>query len=410
MVWIAAWILVACFCSCSDKEAGGIAPGTDKAFRDITLAIQKEAGDVPGDRTKAGGTLVPSDYTVLFYLFERVDSASDTDYEKFRFIRREEITGPLYTIRNLRAEGYYRFVFIATKTAYAEILMAKDLATAVYGNEANAVTLAGEATLNKSLLENCYLELFGTANTPTYGNPDDASLRETFTIDRDLQIFGDGFNLLAGMEYSTPVNVLMQRQMGVVEFECPDAAEGDTLTASFSSDYYRLYLSQMVKDFNIQKYTSENSAVFPASPQGWEVPPNGDYYSSSFFFVNNNEPGLPIFQKSEIMAAGQTRMRMYVPYTTAEPAGTAVSEIFKANYKRTTMPGALQGTEGSVKLAVGRQNGRKSYERSDTFPIYRNVKTVFRATGEGLLVLHFGTGSNGGIEVDDDIWDGEENY
>lgn len=401
--------LIICLYACADKEITEGSEEKGNGLRNITLTIQKAEGEYFGGMTKAKGSLVPSDYTVLFYLFERVDLAQDPDYEKFRLIRREQITAPLYTIKNLRIDGFYQFVFIAAKTDVAQLLSAKDFATAVYGNESNTITLAGEAVLNKSLLSDCYLELFGTATSPTYGDPNYPDVKETFVIDQDLEIFGDGFTLIPGTEYATPVNVLMQRQLGVVEFECPDAQEGDVLTASFSSDYYRLYLSQMVRDINTRKYTSENQAVFSPSPLDWPVPPPGDYYSSSFYFLNNVQSGLPVYQKTQTMAAGQKRIRMYLPYTSADTAGTVVPEINKANYKRTEAAVGQNGPEGSIKLIVNRSGSLKTYESVSTFPIYRNTRTLFKATGEGLLIIGFG-GTNGGINIDDDIWDGEENY
>lgn len=407
ILYIAAFII--CFHACADKEITDGGEDSVHGVRNITFAIQKE-GEYFGGNTKAKGSLVPSDYTVLFYLFERVDAAQDPDYEKFRLIRREQITSPLYTIKDLRTEGYYQIVFIAAKTDIARLLSAKDFATAVYGNDSYTITLAGEATLNKSLLPNCYLELFGTSTTPTYGDLNDPNVKETFTISQDIEVFGDGSILVPAMEYSTPVNVLMRRQLGVVEFECPDAQEGDILTASFSSDYYRLYLSQMVQDVKTRKFTSENNAVFSPSPQGWDVPPPGDYYSSSFYFLNNTQSGLPVFQKIQTMTAGQKRIRIYAPYTSADTAGTVVAEINKANYKRTEAAVGLQGPEGSVKLIVNRGGTSKIYQSTSTFPIYRNTRTLFKATGEGLLIVGFGSGASGGINIDDDIWDGEENY
>ena len=293
------------------------------------------------------------------------------------------------------------------------MLKALDFGTTVMDPGDWNIQLPVEAsTANNSLLKNCFLDIF---DYTTYGDFDAPDKIEEITIDpnKDMDIFGAGSYFLPG-SMTAAIGVTLERQVGVVEFKYEDAIAGDRLECSFSSDYYRLYLSQMVKDKNNPDYTSENAAAFSyasdVAGSPFDTYEQGDYYSVSRLFYTN-VLGLPTFKKSVTLSGTENSIKVYMPYTTSAIVGTTVDDIYKAHYIRTTLSADATNTPGDITLHITATDGtKKSFRKAGVpFPIYRNGKTIFTTVGSDYLSVNFGnSASDNGIYLpNEDKWDGD---
>lgn len=411
-------IISVCFSSllysCTDDNlADTPTKESSEGKRSITFAISAGDENNLNVTTKAKGTVVTDDYAVKFYLFEK--NAND----RYELIRKEDITQPLYTIEDLKTEGTYKYTFIATKQANKSALDAMDFSSTKWDLSNYTITLpnANASVISKSLIENSYISFFDDQgkNIPGYGyeySPD----CETIEVKRDLDIFGCGSEIAPGMTFNTPINVIMERQFGIVEFVFQDAQAGDELTCSFSSEYYRLYFTQMTKEIARQYFVSDNDAEIASdifANLGFDYT-KGDYYSALGVY-RSGYGILPIFKKTKTLAAGENSIQVYMPYTTAETVGSNVDDIYKANYIRTEFTDIVGNTikaqKGSVTLEVKRGGTQiKRYTTDIPFPIYRNGKTIFKTVGDDFLQVKFGPTndtSGDGIQIDGDGWHGE---
>lgn len=394
-------------CSCTDNNLSDNPGKKDNGEYSITFSLSKSDGDSNFNVTTKSvkGSVITSDYTVVFYLFKKNEA------DEFELVQKETVTPPLYTITGLDKTATYNYVFVTTKNENAVALDAIDFSSNV-GLKPNTVPLPRTQATIGSLLKNCFIGYIEGDGIPTYAVT--SNISEKITINNDLQIYGCGSLFLPGMTSSTPVDVIMERQFGAVEFVYTDAQVNDQLTCSFSTDYYRLYLSQMVRDNNMN-YTSENFADIQAENSFKKMGINnytaGDYYSA--LGILKMKATLPIITKTVTLNEGENSIRIYMPYTTAETAGTEVDNIYKANYIRFSGTGGpasagIQGVKGSVVLSVTKANGdTRDYKREGTdapFPIYRNAVTTFTTVGNDYMQISLG---NGGIGLDDDVWDGD---
>lgn len=404
-------ILSAIISSCSDEIAVDNSGTKNKCS--VTFHLSKSNDSGLDMITRSGNIIpIPENYSVMFYLFQ----AEGNEYKLMR--GPESITSPVLTLDGLTEDQEYRYVFVAinnpTKNeAIANVLKALDFGTTVMAPGVWSIQLPVEAsTANNSLLKNCFLDIF---DYTTYGDAGDPDKIEEITIDpnKDMDIFGAGSYFLPG-SMTAAIGVTLERQVGVVEFKYEDAIAGDQLECSFSSDYYRLYLSQMVKDKNNPDYTSENAAAFSYASDTVDPPFNtykqGDYYSVSRLFYTNYL-GLPTFKKSVTLSGTENSIKVYMPYTTSAIVGTTVDDIYKAHYIRTTLSADATNTPGDITLHITAMDGtKKSFRKAGVpFPIYRNGKTIFTTVGSDYLSVNFGnSASDNGIYLpNEDKWDGD---
>lgn len=424
-------------CSCLDENQTSVPDKETNGKCSVTFSLSKDDSSDFNVSTRSTGTVITDDYTVKFYLFER-----DIPSNEYRLVRKKDVTTPVFSLDDLTEDAEYKYVFVAIHNPSVDpntskVLDAIDFSSGANGDYNNydySITLPQKAAYIKnelssdldeqkgSLLENCFISFIDNTSLPTYGNDDTDDTDEVITIDTELEIFGTGAYFIPG-SYSATIGVVMERQIGVVEFQYSDAQAGDVLTCSFSSDYYRLYLSQMVKDKSNPNYTSENNAVFstPIADYNYTEYSTGDYYSALRVFKSTYL--LPLtFKRTKTLGSNENSVKFYVPYTTAEAVGTHIGDDkYKANYIRTGLMGAninstTDYTTGYITLQVNR-GGTISTFKTDAptaFPIYRNGKTIFTASNAGGLTINFGSGGTGGNDggihlPDDDIWNGDTN-
>lgn len=402
---LSAYLFMA-LCSCSDESLPDLSEKKSDNKCSVTFTISRSGGSDLDMTTRSNNiAVITENYSVMFYLFQ-------ADGNEYKLIREPElVTSPVLTLENLTENAEYRYVFVAiynpTKDeATAKILQAYDFGTTGMDFDGFTIDLPVFASTNtQSLLRNCFLDIFNKNQQLTYQD------NEIIGITEDRDIFGAGAYFLPGAT-SSAISVVLERQIGVVEFKYEEAVPGDKLECSFASDYYRLYLSQMVKDVKNVNYTSENFARFPNPVEDTDGSnySEGDYYTISHLFVTNNQ-GLPTFKKEVTLSGTEKSIKVYMPYTTSAAIGTEVADKYKAHYNRTGVTGDASIPLDNIILNITKADGtsQKFEKVSAPFPIYRNGKTIFTTVGADYLSIKFGNNNtdNGIYIPDEDKWNGD---
>lgn len=386
---ICAAFLISLF-SCSQEEMvmESVENETKTCSIPFSLSIEGDAGF--SILTRAQDEPVNTgEYTVKMYLFkENADGKYILDREPV------PITTSLYSIENIDVGAHYAYLFVAVPKDYASVLNnARDFGTFAYTGETpefNYSQPIAYSTDKATALDNCFIPFF-EEDTQENGEANDWAAR-------DLEIFGDGNYITAGLAYHTPIDLTMKRQVGVVEIQLTGINTNDKITCSIQSDYYRIYFSQMIKNSTTSEYSSQNSAV--SGTVGDDGTAN-DYFSITSQYILQETGTLPTFTKivtadAKDIENGNYNLQIVLPYTTAfsaEKTGT-VPDVQKANYNRNS-----SSVTGSMTLTM--PDG-KQYTYTNSYPIHRNTKTTFYIEGTK-LTTKFG---DSGIDLDDDEWDG----
>lgn len=388
-IYIIATMLLALLSSCSDEELSGNGNNSDMGGTktlNFTLSIDAGDGLSVGTRASSGKNIIPipSDYRVYVYWFKGDDGT------KFYFEEAEEVSGSLYS-RKVDIEGKYAYLFLAVPKGkgYDNVIEPTNMRDFGQFNVEDLIsTKSGKLISGTSNLYNCFLPFLEEDGTEQE-NYD----KTEFKVNRNLQIFGDGNYITAGYDEHFPASIVLRRQFGAVEIQGTSSLQGKQVKCSVKSDYYRLYFSQMIKPANSASisedgyYNSENSALDQS------VQTSGDYYSSTYY--NDRIPSFAFSQEANgDFLTEKGNLLIYLPYTEARRNGPA-------EYGHTTLYGWGVTPEGpSLTVTI---DGRE-YTYSEPFPIRRNTKAFFYIEG---TELHFsGKDGNGGIDLDDDKWDG----
>lgn len=325
-------------------------------------------------------------YMVKFYLFKENKGKLHPTTGKSVYVLESmrEVTEPVVTIE-VTPDTNYKYIFAATTKGQSDLLTIKDFGTLNFDNY--PVYGSPEAVVGTSVMDNCYFQLAaedafdysGAANT-------------TNRVDQEL--YADGYTINTSFNFSTPIGVVLRRQVGLVEFQLSNVKDGDVVSCSVPTDYYRLYLTQINKINTTDNYQSSNEA-FPDN--NWSDLYQ-DYYSHVVTY-NAGTPEMLSFTKQETLSGisnSKHNFRIFMPYTTIKEVGGSVPATEQANYK------VKNGAVGTgVKLTI---NGT-TYSYTQSFPIFRDGKTYFMIKGTQ-LVTYWSPNSDGGIDLDDDKWDG----
>lgn len=346
-----------------------------------TLTFNLSGIESPFDTniTRASGkqTIDLNTFDVMFYLFKQVGN------DDYQLVVKKAITEVIFKIDAIEPEVNYKYVIVAAPkkagSTINPILVAKDYNTMdILGGTFEV----GDATVNSSIY-NCFFDMFGTR---TYSDDD------AITIDKNPEIFADGFDLSTSYDFHTPVDVVLKRQMGAVEFKVTGLSTGTehTFACSIPSDYYRLYLSQIVRESASKDYTSQNNGLNDEL-NGYGVDA-GDYYGK-IASVNSGSTLLSFTKQETITTSGSTyNFCIYMPYTIASESTVTTSLYNGGNANTSEALGA-----GTLIFTVD----GKTYTYSKPFPIYRNKKSYFLMKGDNELECKLGN-----INLDDDPWDG----
>ena len=353
----------------------------------FTLSIDAGDGLSVGTRASSGKNIIPipSDYRVYVYWFKG-------DGVDFYFEKAEEVSSSLYS-RKVDIEGKYAYLFLAVPKdkGYDDVIEPtnmRDFGQANFEDESIIIN-SGPLKAETSNLYNCFLSFLEEDGTEQKN-----SKKTEFKVTRNLQIFGDGNYITAGYEEHFPASIVLRRQFGAVEIQGTSSLQGKQVKCSVKSDYYRLYFSQMIKPANSASisedgyYDSENSAS------------DASNYASPGYFSTTFIKNIPSFTYNQEVngdfLTGKGNLLIYLPYTEARrngPAGKGHTTLYNMSD---------EGPEEGSSLTVTIDGHEYTY--NDPFPIRRNTKAFFYIEG---TELHFsGKDGNGGIDLDDDKWDG----
>ena len=409
------WAFVAAlFASCSDDELQNDLPKESKEPYTITFNLSIESGDGLSVSTRSGEDGVEridlTKYLVYVYWFH--GDAEDNDMGNMTLMDKQpELIGETKYFYSKTFEGEevgkrhaYLFLAVPKDKGLDKVIQMSNMKDfgPVYSNGYGHgyFTTSSQAMSESSLLKNCYILFFED-------DISEATNDTEFSANRKLEIFGEGCTLLPDY-HSFTEDVVLKRQFGIVRIKANSRDfTGKAVTCKINSDYYRLYLTQMIKVANgtqpetfSKEYVSTNEAE---SQDGADMGYTGDYFSNTYMYSDENSNYVTaslIWKKDNVTAEDlgeEGNIDIYLPYTTATSVGTTPSSEEQTNYSYYQI-GAL--STPSLTLEI---EGEK-YEYTNQFPIYRNGITPFYIKGTQ-MVIDWGD-SDSGINLDNDDWDG----
>lgn len=309
-------------------------------------------------------------YKVKLYLFKgnTKGSANGT----FTYVNTLPVNTGFFTVDGLDKEFYYKCIFAAVKNEFEEVLTLQDY---IVSGAANA----------SSSYQNCFLKILDEdkMGVDDLGGDFFGGIpirQENTTTKNDFEIFGKGEIVLVTSDFYTPYEIALTRQVGAVEFQVGAVSAGETVKCQIYSEFYRLYLSQILEN------KSRNEA--------------GDYTGGYL---------MTYITKSSTVAEATNDYRfvIYMPYTTARGREEVVPADEKANWMDDAngLAGMGMGLGTTYNPYANIQIGTKKYTCESPFPIYRNAKTILTTTNDKLIVK-VGDTADGGVDLDDDNWDG----
>ena len=307
-------------------------------------------------------------YTVKFYLFEQQG-------DEYVFIRDTLVNADFFSITGLKSTQAYQYLFVAVSKGFEYMLDTKDCSGWKWtGSNPESMRV----TRGMSLLKNCYFPFIegednnALWNAPKLMNP---TSFQCMLPDRNknLEIYGQGYVLTASMDFHNPFQIFRERQYGTVEIRLKKLVPDEKVSVTVSSDYYRIYLSQMIKADANKDYNSLNSGNISGR--------TGDYATSTVLY--------PIaFTGIQSVTSAEDTLRLNLPYTTVAKVGSTVTDDKYKVY--------------SMTLTVG----SNTYSYTTKFPVYRNGISYFVRKGDWLALEFTAQGdTTPGVDLEED-WNG----
>ena len=387
---LCAW-LMACMCiSCSED-----------VIEDDPAAQQGKKGSVSfllsgidvGVSTRVAQNIDFSQYTVKCYVFKQNEGSSGYDCT---LIQEVDVRNSLITFDNLEAGKHHCFAFFAVRNGYKDKLVLKEYT----GTDESSDTypyyfIPNDAQINVSNFQKCFLQVF-----------DESGLGQ----DRDfLKPYSDGTDedfMIYGVQVeTTPVDtdyqmqrISLKRLLGAVEFNPNNV--GKITECKVYSNFYRLYLTQM----QVNDATTLNGVTGMVTMGDIEI--RSDFAGNWIPTTSTTAALLKEFGEET------QRYRIYLPCTTIKTysenvkipevecantyiyslSGWDLEDETGGNIPSTSTSVTIEGTEYSIK---------------SPFPIFPNRTTVLTVgNGNQLTVSFKGLSGTGGIDVDNDDWDG----
>ena len=392
-IYIIATMLLALLSSCSDEDLSGNGNNSDMGgTKTLNFTLSIDAGDGLSVATRASsGTNIipiPSDYRIYVYWFK---GKLDGGQIKYYFEEANEVSSSLYT-REVEVEGKYAYLFLAVPKdkGYDNVIEPTNMRDFGQANLEDESLIINSSQLAKtSNLNNCFLPFLEEDRAEN-----ENSKKTEFKVTRNLQIFGDGNYITAGYELHAPANIVLRRQFGAVEIQGTSNLQGKQVKCSVKSDYYRLYFSQMIKPANSASISEDgyyNSENLASDESGYVI---SDYFTTTYY---KSIPSFTFDLNPDVnFLTEKGNLLIYLPYTEARrngPVGAGHTTLYSMS---------IGGPEEGPSLTVTIDGDE--YKYNDPFPIRRNTKAFFYIEG---TELHFsGKDGNGGIDLDDDKWDG----
>lgn len=359
--------LLLCCVSCSEDRLESVAK--DKETLTVTFDIAGIEGITPITRSGDYGDKM-NDYIKKLYIFTDTKPTSSSranessPFENYKLSEVKNITESRFTL-DLSDKYNYAFVFIAYEDDYAE--------------EGKVYNKSDDAELNEEQTGYSYTNCYIKAVTENSGRFGYKVYEKKQDAHQPFMIYGAGFSLPGFTETGyIHETVILKRQMGAVTFKTPEGLTiNEEVTCTVFTDYYRLYLSQILEAS--QSGTINHTNDFAGAA-------DGPFIYCSFLNGYTSTPSEYTF---------------YLPCTTTRLEIDANHQDEQANYTRTSEWGAMN-PQTSISW------GSNKYASTTRFPIFPNRRTILTVNKDGNLEsVHFTTidGNNDKIDVEDD-WNG----
>ena len=372
-----ALMLLLCCVSCSEDNLEPVAE-KDGMFT-VTFNI---AGIDDGSLATRAGEYGDqyADYTTKLYIFstdknmegnveddptsEEVQS-QDNPFADYTFLRSEDVEAARITL-SLESDYNYLFAFIACEDDYWK----KDDNPVLYFG--GSLTTPSPVKKENEFID-CFIQVVNedeaSTSFPVY--PKAANAKDYFMV------YGAGL-ALPGFDESAyiPETIVLKRQMGAVTFKIPEDIEiTSEVTCNVVTDYYRLYLSQILE-----------------ANQSGTRNHNSDYASSNYY---------PVISCSFTNTETNKEYSFYLPCTTTRTSIDSNHADEQANcYSESQWDGYIDGTSiewGDTKYYL---------PMSQRFPIFPNRRTILTLGSDGLEVS-FSSEVEGKDHIDvEDDWNG----
>ena len=380
---------MACMCiSCSED-----------VIEDDHAAQQGKKGSVSfllsgidaGVSTRAAQNIDFSQYTVKCYVFKQNEGSSGYDCT---LIQEVDVRNSLITFDNLEADKHHCFAFFAVRNGYKDKLVLKEYT----GTDESAEKYPDyftpkDAQINVSNFQKCFLQVFDESGLGQNGGFLQA---HSGSADEDFMIYGVQVETEPVDTDYQMQEISLKRLLGAVEFNPNNV--GKITECKVYSNFYRLYLTQM----QVNDATTLNGVTGMGTM--------GDFEFRSDFVGNWIPTTSTTAALRKEFGEETQRYRIYLPCTTIKTysENVKIPEVECANTYIYTLKGwdwedvtnipftptsvTIEGTEYSIK---------------SPFPIFPNRTTVLTVgNGNQLTVSFKGLSGTGGIDVDNDDWDG----
>lgn len=405
-IYIISLVLAIFSASCSDKSDLEIEQDKEPGTCSVTISLSFDSGNgfTVGTRSvnsRAGIELVDFEtYDVYMYWFDGTDTGDEgKPIYKYDADRSSRINDHLVTIDGLTEGNHYAYLFVAalkgTNTATmisTENSGARDMGQAEYlGAD------AGELIGGTSSLMNCYFPFFAEDES------EQSNMEKTgFDASKVHLIYADGARILAGLDFTTPYDVVLNPQFGIVQIRANQMDfSGSDVTCVVNSDFYRLYFDQMMRWDRNGGSSRGTFTSFNEAHTG-----DGDLSEGDYFSIFSYDYNLAVFtwEKKGLTTDDMDsdgNINIYLPYTTANEVGSLIES------NKHTVIGPYESelvNSHYVSLTITQDGESNTYHYDTPFPIYRGGISYFNIEGT-VLSLKFADDA-GNINLDDDKWDG----
>lgn len=364
-----ALLMAALWASCSEDTIG-----TEETNGGKSSSVTFHLGGIEGLHTRAadGTENFNSDkYGAKLYLFKDVAEGSSTDpnnpYPNFKLDREPvEIKDAYVTIDELDRQNYnYIYIIVGYEKDY------ENEATVKSWNANDWVGTDLVVGDDGSLYTTCYIAALDENNS---------NAPYTQKGEEPFMIYGAGGEIASQLDQYIPVEVVLTRQMGAVVFSTGAENIEKSVTCTITTDYYHLYLSQIIETVSGTRNHSNDYAGANSNPN-IEVIFDGGF--------NIDEP------KGYMLYLPCTTTKEYAVGEHGEYLYLDSKEY--ANYFYDS-DGVYQSGKTSIEF------GNKTYSTSELFPIYPNRRTILTIGDGSKINVSFGD-EEGKIDQEGD-WNG----
>ena len=377
------------FVSCSDDVMENGNKASTGETGNVTFQL---AGMSNGVSTRSSGVDTVdvnfNDFFVKVFVFRDVNTEES---KGLQYYQEQDVTTSLVTITGISEGVNHAYVFVAVPKWAKEYLKLKCYPKTT----PQEIKLGEDGTVTQpgTNYDQCYIPVFDEPEV------DDTNNLETYAFNvRTDAVTGEDFKIYAWatenpVSYNntyTPDRVILAPQFGKVRFEAND---GQKITScNVYSNVYRFYMSQVVGGITVEN--------------GIEIEDeSGNFLTNDFLanYVNGNKAYI-----TKTFGENCNSYEIYMPCTTlGSEVPTNKNELANTFGTET----ACEDSEGSsgewgwsnpTSVTINNQK----IETKKSFPIFCKRTTVLGIKDDNTMTVRFEDGTNPGLGLDDDIWDG----